>query len=79
VRDVVVLPVIKNGGAQSLAAFVVLVAKPAGSDFEITHSLRNELAQRLPAYMLPRKFVFVDAIPITANGKADRNALAAVL
>ncbi|HUE41068.1 MAG TPA: D-alanine--poly(phosphoribitol) ligase subunit DltA [Chthoniobacterales bacterium] len=79
VRDAVVLPVIKNGGAQSLAAFVVLVAKPAGSDFETTHSLRNELAQRLPAYMLPRKFVFVDAIPITANGKADRNALAAAL
>jgi D-alanine--poly(phosphoribitol) ligase subunit 1 len=78
VRDAVVLPVSKNG-AQSLAAFVVLAEKPSGSDFEIAHSLRNDLAGSLPVYMLPRKFVFVDAIPITTNGKADRNALAAAL
>jgi len=26
--------------------------------------------------MLPRKFVFLDAFPITANGKADRTKLA---
>ena len=80
VRDAVVLPMIKNGTAQSLAAFVVCRAKSSGaSDFEAAHTLRNELAERLPIYMLPRKFIFIDAIPITANGKADRNALAALL
>jgi acyl-CoA synthetase (AMP-forming)/AMP-acid ligase II len=26
--------------------------------------------------MLPRKFIFLDALPITANGKADRSKLA---
>jgi acyl-coenzyme A synthetase/AMP-(fatty) acid ligase len=27
-------------------------------------------------YMLPRKFIFFDAFPMTANGKVDRAALA---
>jgi acyl-CoA synthetase (AMP-forming)/AMP-acid ligase II len=26
--------------------------------------------------MLPRKFIFLDAFPMTANGKVDRAALA---
>lgn len=40
-------------------------------------SLRRELATRLPRYMLPGAFVFLDAIPANRNGKADRAALAA--
>jgi len=76
VRDAVVLPVIKNGAAQSLTAFVVLGPRDQTSDFQFAHSLRTQLGERLPAYMLPRKFVFLDAIPMTANGKVDRIALA---
>ena len=76
VRDAVVIPVIKNGVTQSLAAFVVLSSRPEGSHFELTQALRRELSERLPAYMLPRKFVFLDAFPLTANGKADRARLA---
>jgi D-alanine--poly(phosphoribitol) ligase subunit 1 len=76
VRDAVVIPVIKNGAAQSLAAFVVLSARDETSHFELAHTLRKQLGERLPAYMLPRKFVFLDAFPMTANGKADRMRLA---
>jgi D-alanine--poly(phosphoribitol) ligase subunit 1 len=76
VRDAVVTPVIKNGAAQSLAAFVVLSSQTETSHFELTQSLRRQLAKRLPVYMLPRKFVFLDAFPLTANGKADRARLA---
>jgi D-alanine--poly(phosphoribitol) ligase subunit 1 len=76
VRDAVVTPVIKNGAAQSLAAFVVLGSRIDASHFELTQSLRRQLAERLPVYMLPRKFVFLDAFPLTANGKADRARLA---
>jgi D-alanine--poly(phosphoribitol) ligase subunit 1 len=76
VRDAVVTPVIKNGAAQSLAAFVVLNRRIEASHFELTQSLRRQLAERLPVYMLPRKFVFLDAFPLTANGKADRARLA---
>ena len=70
------IPVIKNGAAQSLTAFVMLTAREEPSDFKLAHNLRSQLGERLPAYMLPRKFVFLDAFPMTANGKVDRAALA---
>jgi len=38
--------------------------------------LRRLLARRLPSYMLPSAFLFMDALPLTASGKIDRKALA---
>ena len=76
IRDAVVIPVIKSGAAQSLTAFVTLAARNETSDFKLTHNLRSQLGERLPAYMLPRKFVFLNVFPMTANGKVDRTALA---
>ncbi len=76
VRDAIVLPVIKDGAAQSLAAFVLLAARDETSHFNLSYRLRNQLSERLPAYMLPRKFIFLDAFPMTPNGKVDRASLA---
>lgn len=76
VRDAVVIPMIKGGTPKSLTAFVSLVTRDETSDFKLAHNLRNQLGERLPGYMLPRKFVFLDAFPMTANGKVDRTALA---
>jgi D-alanine--poly(phosphoribitol) ligase subunit 1 len=77
VADAVVLPVIRKGVAESLAAFVVLVRRGPETEFELSTELRAQLAERVPVYMLPRKILFYDAFPITANGKTDRRALAA--
>jgi acyl carrier protein len=37
--------------------------------------IRDYLAQKLPDYMIPSAFVFLDKFPLTPNGKIDKKAL----
>jgi D-alanine--poly(phosphoribitol) ligase subunit 1 len=41
--------------------------------------LRARCSERLPAYMVPGQFTWLENIPTNANGKADRRAVAALL
>jgi len=38
-------------------------------------SLRRQLSERLPRYMVPQAFVLLESFPLMANGKIDRQAL----
>lgn len=52
-----------------------LVACYESSPSEDTASVRDFLAEKLPSYMIPAFFVRFDRLPVTANGKIDKNAL----
>jgi amino acid adenylation domain-containing protein len=56
-----------------LVAYVVPTAGLAGSPS--ARDLREPLRRVLPEYMLPAVFVFLAALPVTANGKLDRKVL----
>ncbi|MEM7483546.1 MAG: non-ribosomal peptide synthetase, partial [Acidobacteriota bacterium] len=58
-------------GDAELAAFVVL-ADEADGDFA---SLRRFLEKQLPIYMLPRRFVGLDELPLTPTGKVEYRSL----
>jgi non-ribosomal peptide synthase protein (TIGR01720 family) len=72
VQEVVVLVREVAGDHRQLVA--CLVAEPRPS----TEALRAFLKERLPGYMIPAGFAFLDALPRTPSGKIDRRALAAV-
>ncbi|WP_106477476.1 non-ribosomal peptide synthetase [Phytohalomonas tamaricis] len=54
-----------------------LVAYAVVNDKVDKEALRQHLARQLPTYMVPSHIVFLDALPLTANGKLDRKALPA--
>ena len=58
-------------GEMYLVAYIVPKQHPAPTASE----LRNFIAQRLPHYMIPSRFITLDALPLTANGKVNRLAL----
>ncbi|MFC5667734.1 amino acid adenylation domain-containing protein [Kitasatospora misakiensis] len=73
VRDAVVVVRESATGERSLAGYVV----PEGGEFA-AEALRADLAAVLPEYMVPAALAAVDRIPLTANGKVDRQALPAI-
>ena len=75
VQDAVVIPALKNERADHLVAFVILKQK-TDDDFATMKQMKQRLSERLPEYMLPRRFIFLSEFPLTPNGKADRRKLA---
>jgi amino acid adenylation domain-containing protein len=71
VREAVVCLREDRPGDQRLVAYVVAErgAAPAAEE------LRRFAGEKLPAFMVPSNFVFLEALPLAPNGKLDRRAL----
>ncbi|HVN80109.1 MAG TPA: amino acid adenylation domain-containing protein [Terriglobia bacterium] len=73
VRDSVVIMREAIPDEQHLVAYVV----PDKVGILSIRELREFLRQKLPSYMLPSGYVFIDKMPLTTAGKLDRKALSA--
>src|SRR5262249_10918281 len=74
VSEAVVVAREDEAGEQTLAAYLVADLNPA----PLISELRRHLRGRLPEYMIPTLFMYVDRLPLTPNGKVDRRALPAM-
>ena len=73
VQQAVLLAQDQEQGDRRLLAYVVARRdQPTSSD-----ALRAYLKQQLPDYMVPAAFILLPKIPLTPNGKIDRQALPA--
>ncbi|MEV5767521.1 amino acid adenylation domain-containing protein [Micromonospora sp. NPDC052213] len=64
------------GAAATLVAYVV-TERDADPQRVAERALRAFMAQQLPDYMVPLRYVVLPELPATANGKVDRRALPA--
>ncbi|WP_235664552.1 thioesterase domain-containing protein, partial [Pseudomonas amygdali] len=73
VREANVIDIDGPSGKQLVA---YLVRTDAGLDSDaLRETLKTHLKAHVPDYMVPTYFVFIDVMPLTANGKLDRRAL----
>ncbi|WP_217911213.1 non-ribosomal peptide synthetase [Myxococcus sp. AM011] len=70
-RDAVVTLQERPDGEKSLAAFVV----PKDSTSDVEEALRDFMHARVSKQMVPARFVLLERLPVTVNGKTDRSAL----
>jgi amino acid adenylation domain-containing protein len=72
IESCLVLPLEKKGEIQLVAFYTTPGKKSPGV------GLRESLKEKLPVYMMPKEFFFVENMPLTSNGKADTKALLAL-
>lgn len=75
VKRAAVAPRFHEGKAESLTAFVVRDKAVISDDYAGRKAVRMALREKMPAYMVPKRIVFLEELPVTNNGKLDRRML----
>src|SRR5439155_21082102 len=68
VRQVAVIAREDTPGEKKLVAYLIASIPPP----TLIADLREALRARLPEYMVPAHFLYIDALPLPPNGKRDR-------
>ncbi|WP_018680200.1 non-ribosomal peptide synthetase [Actinokineospora enzanensis] len=78
--DAVFVEKVGDGALATLVGFVLPTADTAGDTADdLPIRLRARLADELPDYMIPGRWVVLSEVPLGPTGKADRNRLIAQL
>jgi natural product biosynthesis luciferase-like monooxygenase protein/amino acid adenylation domain-containing protein len=75
VRGAAVLARRDQGEEPYLAAYVVSAGGRPADEAARREQLMRALGRMLPDYMVPRAWMFLEALPVNANGKLDRQRL----
>lgn len=75
VKQAAVVPKYQNHKVQQLVAFVVANPHSFEKEFKLSKAIKAELGLSVMEYMIPQKFIYVEQLPLTANGKIDRKGL----
>lgn len=75
VKSAVVIPVYQDNKIEYLLAAIVPNQHGFEKEYQLTSTIKKELSELIPAYMIPRKFSYHEELPITANGKMDRKKI----
>jgi acyl carrier protein len=73
IKELAIVSSATQSGDTRLIAYFVAASEPAPNISE----LRGFLKEKLPDYMIPSAFVALERMPVTPNGKIDRQALPA--
>ena len=74
VKSAAAIPEKKDGEIYGIAA-CILQEPGEDTSYARRKAIRNALAERVPAYMVPKRVAFFESFPMTNNGKLDRKAL----
>ena len=74
IKECVVVAKEVIAGEKTLIAYIIPVPEQAEETLS-SENLRKSLKEKLPDYMIPSSFIFLNSFPMTPNGKIDRKAL----
>ncbi|MDF0479613.1 D-alanine--poly(phosphoribitol) ligase subunit DltA [Vagococcus sp. PNs007] len=75
VKAATVVPKYHEHKVQQLVAYIVANEHDFEKPYQLSKAIKEELKERVMDYMIPQKYVYVDALPLTQNGKVDRKGL----
>lgn len=77
IKEAVVVPIYKNSKVVQLQGVVILNEEvDIDAEQAMIHNIKQALKKSIPDYMIPKKIIFKDKFPLTANGKLDRKQIA---
>ncbi|MCC3236921.1 hypothetical protein LLE95_04530 [Pediococcus acidilactici] len=67
----------KDQKVAQLVAYVIPATDEYDSQIKLTVAIKDSLKANMMEYMVPNRFIFVEELPQTANGKIDIKSMIA--